>query len=163
MPIFSKGVSRGLCNSISYCLGLSFFRLVHRTMGWICAYRRIWSRSYIATFPLTNEPASGALCSAAEWSGAKQSRMERSAALRVSEWVITSPPIRRFECFGPIVHRSVGQYPIFFFSVFSVLWAVFALPCLFNHKQLLLFCIRHPPLPIPYTLMPLPNTHDYAI
>ena len=111
MPIFAKGVSRGLCDSISYCLGLSFFRLVHRTMGWICAYRRIWSRSYIATFPLTNEPMSGDLCSAAEWSGAKQSGMERSAAgERVSDYFPPNSSIWALWTHSASVCRSISHF-----------------------------------------------------
>ena len=72
------------------------------TMGWICAYRRMWSRSYIATFPLRNKPVSGAACSGVERSGAERSRTEwcavewskaewraaeRSNAEQAGEWV----------------------------------------------------------------------------
>ena len=34
------------------------------------SYRRMWSRSYVATLSLTNKPASGAARSGEEWSGA---------------------------------------------------------------------------------------------
>ena len=73
-------------------------------------------------------------------------------------------------CVGPLVYRSVsqsvggsvGQYPICFFSIFGVMRAVFASLLLPNHKQLLQPCIWHPPLPLPSTLLPLPNIRDYA-
>ena len=69
-------------------------------MGRIVSNRRMWSRLYIATFSLTDEPASGVECSGAERCGASG---------RLSEWFL--PPMRRFERFGPIVLSGNSMRP----------------------------------------------------
>ena len=58
------------------------------------------------------------------------------------------------------VGRSVCRSRLCVFGVFGTLRAVFSSLLLPNHMRLMPSCIRDPPLPLPSTLLLLPNTRD---
>ena len=61
-------------------------------------------------------------------------------------------------CVSRLVCLLVGLSPVYFFGIFGVLRAVLSSPLLPNHMRLIPLCIQDSPLPLPSTLLLLPNT-----